>query len=347
MLFKKMFVLMLTMGLSATMFAQSAEKQYFLVDYRTQMPVLGYPVQPNWLAGGKTNWTTEPATPVNWRVWTMSPDQQVKIIFSSLTVIPAPTQMIRQVPFLQNPNILPMTLLQGVQRDHNLTNVRLVEAHFNQHEAPKDLIESRMRQAQQNGIRPTNFLFTELFFHYEGYRGDKKYTVVFSLPMLATENRPGIGFSTVVELLMPMSFSCPPELEKDTQKRLENMVKKVQMNPHFTAVVNQIAKQRTMNWIRLQNEIHDKQMEAAANASNTQQKVRDMWSEYIRDVDTVSNPNTGEKMFVDNRYDHAWINNDNEIIYHNNGFNTPNANTATFDPNSNSLFNKTNWSKLK
>jgi hypothetical protein len=102
-----------------------------------------------------------------------------------------------------------------------------------------------------------------------------------------------------------------------------------------------------MNWLRLQNEIHDKQMEAAANASKTQDKVRDMWSEYIRDVDTVSNPNTGEKMFVDSRYDHAWINSDNEIIYHNNGFNTPNANTATFDPNSNSLFNKTNWSKLK
>ncbi len=343
---KKFFLVIAVFGLMMTAFAQTAEKQYFLVDSRTQMPVLCYPMLPNWLHGGKTNWTTEPATPVNWHVWAMSPDQQVKIIFSSLTVLPGNGQ-IRQIPFLQNPNILPNMLLQGVQRDHNLTNVRLVDARFIQHEAPKDLIESRMRQAQQNGIRPTNFLFTELFFHYEGNRGDKKYTVTFSLPMLATENRPGMGFTTVVELLMPMSFSCPPELEKDTHKRLEGMVKKVQMNPHFTDVVNQIAKQRTANWLRLQNEIHDKQMEVAANASKTQDKVRDMWSEYIRDVDTVSNPNTGEKMFVDSRYDHAWINNDNEIIYHNNGFNTPNANTATFDPNSNSLFNKTNWSKLK
>ena len=344
---KKFFLMMVVCGMAMAALAQTAGKQYFLVDSRTQMPVLCYPMLPNWLHGGKTNWTTEPATPVNWHVWAMSPDQQVKIIFSSLTVIPAPMQMIRQVPFLQNPNILPMTLLQGAGRDHNLTNVRLVEAHFNQHEAPKDLIESRMKQARQNGIRPTNFLYTELFFHYEGYRGDKKYTVVFSLPMLATENRPGMNFSTVVELLMPMSFSCPPEQEADTLKRLEAMVKKVQMNPNFTAVVNRIAAQRTANWIRLQNEIHDKQMEAAANASKTQDRVRDMWSEYIRDVDTVSNPNTGEKMFVDSRYDHAWINSDNEIIYHNNGFNTPNANTATFDPNSNSLFNQTNWRKLK
>ena len=344
---RKFFLVMAVFGLAMATFAQNAGRQYFLVDYRTQMPVLCYPMQPNWLHGGKTNWTTEPATPVNWHVWAMSPDQQVKIIFSSLSVIPATGMMIRQVPFLQNPYILPNTFLQNAQRDHNLTNVRLVEAHFNHHEPDKALIESRMRQAQQHGIRPTNFLFTELFFHYEGYRGDKKYTVVFSLPMLATENRPGLGFSTVVELLMPMSFSCPPELEKDTQQRLEAMVKKAQMNPNFTAVVNRIAAQRTANWLRLQNEIHDQQMEIASSASKTQQKVRDMWSEYIRDVDTVSNPNTGEKMFVDSRYDHAWINNDNEIIYHNTGFNTPNASTVTFDPNSNALFNHTNWSKLK
>jgi len=343
---KKFFLVMAVFGLAMAAFAQTAEKQYFLVDSRTQMPVLCYPMQPNWLHGGKTNWTTEPATPVNWHVWAMSPDQQVKIIFSSLAVIPA-TGQIRQVPFLQNPNILPNTLLPGAQRDHNVTNLRLVEAHFNQHEAPRDLLESRLKQAQQHGIRPTNFLFTELFFRYEGERNGKKYAVVFSLPMLATENRPGMGFSTVVELLMPMSFSCPPELVKDTQTRLEGMVKKVQMNPHFTAVVNRIAAQRTANWLRLQNEIHDQQMAAAANASETQDKVRDMWSEYIRDVDTVSNPNTGEKMFVDSRYDHAWINNDNEIIYHNKGFNTPNASTVTFDPNSNALFNKMNWSKLK
>ena len=346
MLSKKYFLVMAVCGVMMTVFAQTPEKQYFLVDSRTQMPVLCYPMLPNWLHGGKTNWTTEPATPVNWHVWAMSPDQQVKIIISSLAVIPA-TGQIRQVPFLQNPNILPNTLLQTAQRDHNLTNLRLVDAHFNQHEAPKDLIESRLKQAQQHGIRPTNFLFTELFFRYEGERNGKKYSALFSLPMLATENRPGIGFTTVVELLMPMSFSCPPELETDTQARLGAIVKKVQMNPHFTAVVNRIAAQRTANWLRLQNEIHDQQMAAAANASKTQDKVRDMWSEYIRDVDTVSNPNTGEKMFVDSRYDHAWINNDNEIIYHNTGFNTPNASTATFDPNSNSWFNKTNWSKLK
>ena len=130
-------------------------------------------------------------------------------------------------------------------------------------------------------------------------------------------------------------------------QKLENMIKKVKMNPNFTAVVNRIAEQRTANWLRVQNEIRNKQLEAASSTSKTLDKVRDMWSEYIRDVDTVSNPNTGEKMFIDNRYDHAWINSDNEVIYHNTGFNTPNASTSSFDPNSNALFNHTSWQKLK
>ena len=345
-MFNKVIFAITILSMSLSLPAQQLERQYFLVDQRTQVPVLSYPVQLNWLTGGKTTWTTIPAAPVSWYVWTMSPDQRIKMFFSSLSVIPAPGQ-IQQIPILQNPGIIANNLLPTVQKDHNLTNLRLVDAHFNHREPERELIESRLQQARRHGIQPTNMYFTELSIHYEGLRGGQKYIVVFSIPMLATENRPGIGFSTVVELLVPTSFSCPPELEANTRQRLEGTMKKVQMNPHFTAMVNQIAEQRTANWLRVQNEIRNQQFEMASNTSSTLDRVRDKWSEYIRDVDTVSNPNTGEKMFVDNRYDHAWINSDNEIIYHNSGFNTPNASTATFDPNSNALFNNTSWHKLK
>lgn len=344
--FTKAMLSVAVLILATVAWLQAADKQCFLVDQRTQMPVLCYPLQPNWLAGGKVNWTSDPAAPVNWHVWMMSPDQKVKIIFSSLAVLGAPGQ-IQQIDFLQNPNLLAINLLPNVQNDHNLTNLQLVEAHFNPQEPDQDLINSRLKMAREHGIQPTNFLYTELFIRYEGLRDGKKWTAILSLPMLATENRPGMGYTTVVELLMPMSFSCPPKLEKETQKRLEKIVKAVQMNPHFTAVVNQVAAQRTANWLRVQNQIRNEQLELAASSSSTQDRVRDMWSEYIRDVDTVSNPNTGEQMFLDNRYDHAWINSDNEVIYHNSGFNTPNASTASFDPNSNSLFNQTNWRQLK
>ena len=336
----------LAVALSVATANAKNDGQYYLVDHRTQIPVMCFPVPPNWMAGGKTNWTTHPAAPVNWYVWTMSPDQKGKIIVSSLTAIPASGQ-IRQVPMLQNPNVLAKTFLDGLQRDHNMTNVRIADAHFNQREPDKSFIESRMRMAREHGIRPTNIHYTEIYIRYEGVRNGEKCIAVFSFPMFATENKPGFGYSTVVELLMPMSFSCPPTMEKEMQKTVDNLVKNVQMNDNFTAVVNKIALQRTTNWIRAQNEIRNQQFELADSTSKTLDRVRDKWSEYIRDVDTVSNPNTGEKMFVDSRYDHAWINSDNEIIYHNTGFNTPNASTSSFDPNSNALFNHTNWRKLK
>ena len=312
--------------------------QYFLVDERTQMPVMTCTVPQNWMTAGKVNWTAEPATPVNWYAWTMSPDQSTKMIISSLAVIPA-QGMIRQVPFLQNPMILANQFMQMLQKDHQLAGIRVADAHFNQHQPDQNLINSRIQMAQAHGIRPTNFYFTELFVKYEGMRNGKKYIAVMLLPMLATENRPTMmSFATVVELLFPMSFSCPPEMEAATKAKLESIVKSTQMNPNFTNIVNQIAAQRTANWIRVQNEIRNKQFELAESTSKTNERVRDMWSDYIRDVDRVSNPNSGEKMFVDSRYDHAWINSDNEIIYNN---------SSSFNPNTDKFFNAQNWQKLK
>ena len=336
-------VLVLATGV---VWAKRAEKRCFLVDQRTQMPVLSYPLPPNWLAGGKTTWTGEAAAPVIWYVWMMSPDQQVKMIFSSIAALPARGQ-IQQVDFLQDPTLLANRYLPDVQRDHHLTRLRLVEAHFQPREPEQSLIESRLRMAREHGIQPTNFMYTELVIRYEGRRGGRKWAAVLLLPMLAMENRPGMDYATLVELLSPMSFSCPPKLVKDTQKRLVKIVKAVQMNPHFVAAINRISVQRMANWIRVQNEIRDEQLELAASISSTQDRVRDQWSEYIRDVDTVSNPNTGEQMFLDNRYDCAWINSENEIIYHNSDFNSPDASTASFDPNSDVLFNQTTWQRLK
>ena len=321
--------------------------RYFLTDQRTQMPVMSCAVPADWLAGGKTTWTAEPSQPVQWYVWTMPPDQRSKIIVSSLTVLAA-TGRLRQVPFLNNPQILANALLPGIRRDHNLPDARVVEAHFNPRQADPELINTRIRQARERGIRPTDFIFTELFIRYEGSRGGARMSAVLSLPMLGTENRPTArSFASVVEILLPMSFSCPAGQEEATLRMLQKIIGSIRMNPAFTAVVNRISAERTANWLRIQNEIHDQQMELARSTSSTQDRVRNMWSEYIRGVDTVANPATGEKMLLDNRYDHAWINNSGEVIYHNTGFNTPDAPTASFDPNSNPLFNRNSWQKLR
>ena len=343
---KMLTVILAAAMVSAAAFAREGSGRFFLVDQRTQIPVVSCGIPRNWLAGGKTTWTTRRELPVHWYVWALAPDQKTKIIFSSQQLLPA-LGRIRQVPFLQDPNVLARELAPGAQRDHNVTGLRLVEGRFNPQKAPRDLINARLRQAQERGIRPTGMLFTELVLRFEGQRNGTKMTVFFSLPILAMENRPGMGYNTLAEIILPMSFSCPAGAEETAKKTMQQIAGSVRMNPQFIALINQITARRVAEWIRIQNEIHDKQMQAASSASKTQDKVRNMWSEYIRDVDTVTDPGTGKKMLVDSRYDHAWINKEGEVIYHNSGFNTPNASTASFDPNSNALFNRTSWQKLK
>ena len=128
--------------------------------------------------------------------------------------------------------------------------------------------------------------------------------------------------------------------ENAAKQALQKIVSIVKMNPEFIALTNRITERRVTEWIRIQNQIHDRQMEAASSASRTQDKVRNMWSEYIHDVDSVSNPNTGKNILIDNRYDHAWINGDDEVIYHNSG-------SLTFDPNTNPNFNNVEWKQLR
>ena len=343
---KILTVILTATMVSAAVFAREGSGRFFLVDQRTQIPVVSCGIPRNWLAGGKTTWTTRRELPVHWYVWSLSPDQKTKIIFSSQQLLPA-LGRIRQVPFLQNPQILANRLAAGAQQDHNVTGLKLVEARFNPQKPPRDLINARLRQARERGIKPTGMLFTELVIRYEGQRNGTKMSIIFSLPILAMENRPGMGYNTLAEIILPMSCSCPAGTEEATKKTLQGIVGTVRMNPQFIALINQITARRVAEWIRIQNEIHDKQMQAASSASKTQDKVRNMWSEYIRDVDTVTDPGTGRKMLVDSRYDHAWINKEGEVIYHNSGFNTPNASTASFDPNTNALFNRTSWQKLK
>ena len=340
------------MGMLLTAFGQSdggsgRAGRFFLVDQRTQMPVVSCAVPANWMAGGKTTWTTRKELPVHWYVWSLSPDQRTKLIFSSQMLLPYPGRL-RQAPFLRDPAVLANALASGAQSDYNVSNLRLVDARFNPQQPDRALVEARIRQARERGIQPTDMVFTELVIRFEGYRGNEKMTLFFSLPILAIENRPSaMSFSTIAEVLLPMSFGCPAGEEDAARRTLQQIVTSIQMNPGFIALINQITERRVAEWIRIQNEIHDQQMKVASSSSRTQDKVRNMWSEYIRDVDTVTNPGTGEKMLVDNRYDHAWINSEGEVIYHNSGFNTPNASTATFDPNSNSWFNRANWQKLK
>ena len=316
------------------------DNRFFLVDQRTQIPVMSCTMPARWLVGGKTTWTSDMANPISWYAWAQRPDRRAKIIVSAPTVIGS-SGAIRQVRMLQDPRVLAQMLLETAKRDHFFTDLSLTDARFKDFQISPQLRQTRLRQAQERGIRLTQLVPAELFIRYDGNCGNEKRVLYFSLPMLVAESQAtAMSRTTTIELLMPMSFSCPENEAEATKRTLGEIVGSLQINPQFIQIVNHIVSRRVGERIKVQNEIRNKQMEVAKSASETQDRVRNMWSEYIRDVDSVANPNTGEKMFVDNRYDHAWINSSDEIIYQNSG-------PGSFDPNVDKNFNHTNWKQLK
>ena len=314
--------------------------RFFLVDQRTQVPIMCCSMPANWTVGGKSNWTGDMANPVNWYVWAQRPDRRVKIIVSTPQVLGS-SGAIAQVRMLQDPRVMAQMLQNTVKQDHFFTDLTLTEAKFLNFQVDPQLIQKRRQQAAERGIRLTNLVPAELFIRYDGYAGGEKRVVYVSLPMLVAESQASaMSRTTLIEILMPMSFSCPPQEAEATKQTLTGIVRTLQINQQFIQMVNHVVSRRVEERLKVMNHIRNTQMEVARSSSQTQDRVRDMWSEYIRDVDSVSNPNTGEKMFVDNRYDHAWINSNDEIIYQNSG-------PGSFDPNLDRNLNRTNWRQLR
>ena len=314
--------------------------RFFLMDQRTQIPVMCCTMPADWMAGGKTTWTTDMANPVPWYVWAMRPDRRAKIIISSPTVMSSPGA-ISQIQMLQDPRVMAQMLQDTARTDHNFTDLSLTEAKFLPLEVDPQLRETRQRQAAERGIRLTQLVSAELSIRFDGHSNGEPRVLFFSLPMLVAESQAtAMSRTTVIELLMPSSWSAPVAEIEAVKAKLQAVVRTVELNRQFIQIVNQIVAQRVEERIRVINHIHDQQFEVARSTSETQDKVRDMWSQYIRDVDDVQNPNTGERMFVDNRYDHAWINSENEIIYNNVG-------ETIFNPNTDKAFNRTEWKQIR
>ena len=320
--------------------ASARDNRFFLVEQRTQIPIMCCSMPANWTVGGKSSWTNDMANPINWYVWAQRPDRRAKIIVATPSVIGSPGA-IRQVRMLQDPRVLAQAYQENLKRDHFFTELSLTDARFGNFQVDPQLIQKRRQQAAERGVRLTALVPAELLIRYDGVSGGERRVLYVSLPMLIAESQASaMSRTTLIELLMPMSFSCPEPDVAATRQTLTAVVQSLKPNPQFIQMVNYIVSRRVEERLKVMNHIRNTQMEVASNQSQTQDRVRDMWSEYIRDVDSVSNPNTGEKMFVDNRYDHAWINSNDEIIYQNSG-------PGSFDPNLDRNLNRTNWKQLR
>ena len=318
---------------------------FCLIDRATQVPVLGCDVPSGWCAGGKTTWTSEPAQPVHWYVWCANPDGSMKVVASSAATLVFPATIV-QIPILQDPTALAEVLREGLAKDYALPDLRTAGATFRD---PGDageaqaLLQSRPGPGARMGIMVVSDLrLWEFEARYSGTRGGEPFSVIIGIPVLVTELRSNVAVTTMVELLGAGSCGCAEGKEEETAALRDAFLRSVSVNPGFSMLVGQIIEDRTRSWLQTQQEIRDIQMGVYQGQSESQDRIRSRWSDYIRDVAVVEDPASGQSVALDARYDHARIGSDGSVLYYNDGFN-PNSNTAMFDPNANPLFNGVNW----
>ena len=176
--------------------------------------------------------------------------------------------------------------------------------------------------------------------------------------------RPAMSFTHMIEVVSAVSYGGLSGKETELEKITEAAVTSVEINPNFASYRQQVAQELTQQSIaetnrkfeiirqrhiqnmrdsdermaRWQQESDRKHAQVMGRSgSGSSGSMLDKWDEYIKDVDRVDNPNGGD-MYIDNRYDHAWINSDNEVMYMDSG---------SFNPNENAAFNNREWKRVR
>lgn len=346
--------------------AKKSTSVYKLVDPQTMEQVLQYKPPAGWITGGKSEWIPQnPTAPHFFYVYAVSPDASMKFATSSNIQLGGQGK-IDQDPLLQ-PNTLAQKLfIPAAQKDYNLNNVQIVEALYEQAPDAAQRQQLHMQQGAAMGIRFTDVRSLNYKLKVTGTRDGKEYYVFYVAPMDIIETQPGMGFVHTAEMLSVISWSGQMGTESKVEKLATEAFQTLEFNQNFLKLRQETAQiltqqsiaeankkwdvirqrhlqnmresdERLNNYLEKSNREHQRVMGGSGSGSSGSGSMLDKWDEYIKDVDRVDNPNGGE-MYIDNRYDHAWINSDNEIMY---------MDSSSFNPNENAAFNNREWKRVR
>lgn len=347
--------------------------QFYLIDPQTQMLVLKYKHPAGWMTSGKAQWLpNNPTMPHAYFTWAASPDGQQKFFISSNLQF-AGQGHINQNPLASNPNVLAQQLFgQAVAKDYQLTNVRFVGARFVENpNNPQQIRQNIAATMAAQGLRAVDVRPWIFDAEFRGTRGGKEFFVKYLSPVNIVEQLSGwASYNHIIEFVLPMSFGGPVESAGSLEKLVTSTFSTLEFNPKFLEFRNNVSRMQTQQAMAAMNQRFEMfrerhrqnmaEMDARAEARQRESdrkhaqvmgrgssggmsssggsgSMLDKWDEYIKDVDLVQNPNGGD-MYIDNRYDHAWINSDNEVMYMDSG---------SFNPNENAAFNHREWKRVR
>lgn len=343
---------------------QSNKNIYKLIDPQTMMQILQYKHPDGWFAGGKADWMpNNPGVPHFYYTFAVSPDATMQFAMSSAV------QMIGQGRIDQDPLLQPNTfaekfVLPATAKDYNLSNVRIVDARYEQGPDSAQRQQAVLQAVSAQGLRATDIRCLDYKLKVKGTRDGKEFFVMYLMPINIVEMQPARSFTHMTEVMSAVSYGGLAGKEAEIEKITEAAVGSVEINPNFVAYRQQMAQNFTQQAInesnrkfeiirqrhiqnmrdsdermaRWQQESDRKHAQVMGRSdSGSSGSMLDKWDEYIKDVDRVDNPNGGD-MYIDNRYDHAWINSDNEVMYMDSG---------SFNPNENAAFNNREWKRVR
>ena len=346
--------------------AKKSTSLYKLVDPQTMEQVLQYKPPKGWMTGGKSIWMPQnPTVPHFFYIYAVSPDASMMFATSSNIQLGGQGR-IDQDPLLQPATLAQNLFVPSAQKDYNLSNIQIVEALYEQAPDAAQRQQNHIQQGAAMGMRFTDVRCMNYKLKLTGKRDNKDYYVIYMAPMDIIETQPGMGFVHTTEMTSVVSFGGPAGTEAKLEKITGNALQTVEFNQNFLKLRQETAQiltqqsiaaankkwdlirqrhlqnmrdsdQRLNDFLEKSDRDHKRVMGGGGSGSSGSGSALDKWDEYIKDVDRVDNPNGGE-LYIDNRYDHAWINSDNEIMY---------MDSPSFNPNENAAFNNREWKRVR
>ena len=344
--------------------AKSTNNTYKLIDPKTMMQILQYQHPEGWVAGSKADWILQnPTNPHFYYTFAVSPDATMQFAMSSSMQLMGQGR-IDQDPLLQPNTFAEKFIIPATGKDYNISNVKIVDARYEQGPDSAQRQQTILQQMAAQGLRATDVRCLDYKLKVQGTRDGKSFFVIYLMPINIIEMRPAMSFTHMTEVVSAVSYGGLSGKEAELEKITEAAVTSVEINPNFASYRQQVAQELTQQSIaetnrkfeiirqrhiqnmrdsdermaRWQQESDRKHAQVMGRSgSGSSGSMLDKWDEYIKDVDRVDNPNGGD-MYIDNRYDHAWINSDNEVMYMDSG---------SFNPNENAAFNNREWKRVR
>jgi hypothetical protein len=195
-----------------------------------------------------------------------------------------------------------------------------------------DAVIATIRYKDQNSVR--NEWITTSIIQYS-----------YSLPSAMNYGSYYTYFTTTADDIM--SFSAPEgELEKN-EKLFSTIMASFHLNPVWERAINNFfnnmaniqlkgAMDRSRIWSNAMNEIGNMQYQSWQQREQSQDKIAQNWSQYMRGVETYFDPNTNTSVELSSGYNQAWSDNNGNYIL---------SEDPNFNPNE--YFTKENWGLLK